>query len=231
MDPVLLLLLALLGFMLAGSLIAVETRDLLSSVICVGAVGFGTSLVFLLLGAPDLALTQVVVEILILVVLVRVIITRRDKTYTASRATLPVGLVLLALGVMATIVFGTLMTAEEGGLQMRRFGDPLLNEQAEASIMAPVGEPEVALTKTEPRSIGGAYLKHGVKSAEEAEAQVAKHLPKPPNASNYVMAILLDFRAYDTLGEATVIFVAIIGVYAILRKVGRIRHAGNVADR
>jgi len=231
MDPVLLLLLALLGFMLAGSLIAVETRDLLSSVICVGAVGFGTSLVFLLLGAPDLALTQVVVEILILVVLVRVIITRRDKTYTASRATLPVGLVLLALGVMATIVFGTLMTAEEGGLQMRPFGDPLLNEQAEASIMAPVGEPEVALTKTEPRSIGGAYLKHGVKSAEEAEAQVAKHLPKPPNASNYVMAILLDFRAYDTLGEATVIFVAIIGVYAILRKVGRIRHAGNVADR
>jgi multicomponent Na+:H+ antiporter subunit B len=231
MDPVLLLLLALLGFMLAGSLIAVETRDLLSSVICVGAVGFGTSLVFLLLGAPDLALTQVVVEILILVVLVRVIITRRDKTYTVSRATLPVGLVLLALGVMAAIVFGTLMTAEEGGLQMRRFGDPLLNEQAEASIMAPVGEPEVALTKTEPKSIGGAYLKHGVKSADEAEAQVAKHLPNPPNASNYVMAILLDFRAYDTLGEATVIFVAIIGVYAILRKVGRNRHAGNVADR
>ena len=100
MDPVLLLLLALLGFMLVGSLIAVETRDLLSSVICVGAVGFGTSLVFLLLGAPDLALTQVVVEILILVVLVRVIITRRDETTMTSRATLPVGLVLLALGIM-----------------------------------------------------------------------------------------------------------------------------------
>ena len=231
MDPVLLLLLALLGFMLAGSLIAVETRDLLSSVICVGAVGFGTSLVFLLLGAPDLALTQVVVEILILVVLVRVIITRRDETTVTSRATLPVGLVLLALGVMAAVVFGMFATGKDEALRMRPFGDPLLNEEAEASIMAPAGEPQVALTTTEPKSIGGAYLKHGVKSAEEADAQAAKNLPRPPNASNYVMAILLDFRAYDTLGEATVIFVAIVGAYAVLRKVGRSRHAGNEPDR
>ncbi|MEA3366784.1 MAG: hydrogenase subunit MbhD domain-containing protein, partial [Planctomycetota bacterium] len=101
MDPILWILLALLGFMLIGALIAIETRDLLSSVICVGAIGFGTSLVFLLLGAPDLAITQVVVEILVLVVLVRVVITRRDETHATSRATLPVGLVLLALGVMA----------------------------------------------------------------------------------------------------------------------------------
>jgi len=32
---------------------------------------------------------------------------------------------------------------------------------------------------------------------------------------------LLDFRAYDTLGEATVIFAAVIGTYVLLRKVGR----------
>ena len=33
--------------------------------------------------------------------------------------------------------------------------------------------------------------------------------------------ILLDYRAYDTLGEATVLFTAIIGALAILR--GRAR--------
>ncbi len=40
-------------------------------------------------------------------------------------------------------------------------------------------------------------------------------------ATNTVAAVLLDYRAYDTLGEATVIFVSIIGAYAILRRVGR----------
>jgi len=34
--------------------------------------------------------------------------------------------------------------------------------------------------------------------------------------------VLLDYRAYDTLGEATVIFVSILGAYAILRRRGRL---------
>ena len=38
-------------------------------------------------------------------------------------------------------------------------------------------------------------------------------------------AILLDIRAFDTLGEATVIFVSIIGAYAVLRKVGRLKRS------
>jgi len=42
-------------------------------------------------------------------------------------------------------------------------------------------------------------------------------------AANAVTAVLLDFRAYDTLGEATVIFAAVIGAYAVLRHVGRKR--------
>ena len=46
---------------------------------------------------------------------------------------------------------------------------------------------------------------------------------KGTGAANAVTAILLDYRAYDTLGEATVIFVSIIGAYAILRRVGRTR--------
>ena len=40
-------------------------------------------------------------------------------------------------------------------------------------------------------------------------------------AANVVTAILLDYRAYDTLGEATVILVSVLGVYVILRPVGR----------
>jgi multisubunit Na+/H+ antiporter MnhB subunit len=51
-------------------------------------------------------------------------------------------------------------------------------------------------------------------------------------AVNYVTSILLDFRGYDTLGEATIIFAAIVGVYAVIRQVGRKREtSGNDAHR
>ena len=40
-------------------------------------------------------------------------------------------------------------------------------------------------------------------------------------AVNIVSSIILDYRAYDTLGEATVLFTAIIGATVILRKRSR----------
>jgi len=40
-------------------------------------------------------------------------------------------------------------------------------------------------------------------------------------ANNVVTAIVFDYRGYDTLGEATVLFVAVVGVALILRRVKR----------
>ncbi len=40
-------------------------------------------------------------------------------------------------------------------------------------------------------------------------------------AANLVASVILDFRAYDTLGEAAVLFTAVMGVIAVLRKTGR----------
>lgn len=42
-------------------------------------------------------------------------------------------------------------------------------------------------------------------------------------AANVVAAIILDFRGYDTLGEATVLFTAVVGVLAVARRTGRYR--------
>jgi len=44
-------------------------------------------------------------------------------------------------------------------------------------------------------------------------------------------AVELDFRAYDTRGEATVIFTSIIGAYVLLRHVGRKPDAGHDTNR
>jgi multisubunit Na+/H+ antiporter MnhB subunit len=41
------------------------------------------------------------------------------------------------------------------------------------------------------------------------------------HAVNLVSAINLNFRAYDTLGEATVLFAAAIGVMTVMRKKSR----------
>jgi multisubunit Na+/H+ antiporter MnhB subunit len=40
-------------------------------------------------------------------------------------------------------------------------------------------------------------------------------------ATTVVTSIILDFRAYDTLGEATVLFTAVIGVLAVMRPKGK----------
>jgi len=42
-------------------------------------------------------------------------------------------------------------------------------------------------------------------------------------AANIVAAIILDFRGYDTLGEATVLFTSVAGTVAVLRHIGRKR--------
>jgi multisubunit Na+/H+ antiporter MnhB subunit len=40
-------------------------------------------------------------------------------------------------------------------------------------------------------------------------------------AANVVAAIILDYRGYDTLGEGTVLFTAVVGVLTIVRRAGR----------
>jgi multisubunit Na+/H+ antiporter MnhB subunit len=57
--------------MICAAIAAVEMRDLISSVIALSAVGLGLCLAFLLLKAPSLAVTQLVVEILFVIVLIR----------------------------------------------------------------------------------------------------------------------------------------------------------------
>jgi multisubunit Na+/H+ antiporter MnhB subunit len=68
----------LLVFMILAAFIAIEKRGLLSSVIAVGAVGLGLSIAFLLLKAPDLAIVQLVVEIIVLIILIRVTAKKDD---------------------------------------------------------------------------------------------------------------------------------------------------------
>lgn len=167
-------LLVLLIFMIVGSIIAIETKNLLSSVISCGVVGFAVSVCFLLLGAPDIAITQVVVEILILIVLIRATITLDNTSLEAHWDTFAIVSSLIFFGLF--LVFAFLAVQD-----LPPFGQPLMRVSQQYL--------ETALEKT--------------------------------GAANVVTSIVLDFRGYDTLGEATVLFTSIVGAFVILRRRGR----------
>ena len=166
-------------FILIASLIAVETKNLLGAIICIGAIGFGASLVFLFLRAPDIAITQTVVEVLGLVILIRATIARDltfisgDREFFGVIVSVVIVFVIFLAGIK---IFGTLPD----------FGTPIFAETAGAASQT--------------------YVSDGLEKT---------------GAANLVSAVILDFRAYDTLGEATVLFTSIIGATVILRKKSR----------
>jgi multicomponent Na+:H+ antiporter subunit B len=168
-------LLTLLVFLIIAALIAVETKNLLSSVISLGAIGFGLSISFLFLRAPDLALVQIAVEVVLLIFLIRATIGR-DVIPERGRIRWP-GLVAVVLLAGGLFVFGYLAFR-----QLPAFGSPVIAAVQEAP--------------------SNRYLQEGLKES---------------GAANIVTAVLLDYRAYDTLGEATVLFAAVLGALAILR--------------
>lgn len=65
-----------------GAIFATRTRSLVAALIGVGIVGYGSALLFVLNGAPDLALTQFAVETLVLVVIMAVLLRLPTRTAT-----------------------------------------------------------------------------------------------------------------------------------------------------
>ena len=165
----------LLFFIIIAAIIAVETDNLLSSVICVGAIGFGGSLMFLFLSAPDIAITQIVVEVLGLIILIRATISRDLTFITGDRE-------FFGTVVSITIIFVIFLAGIKVFETLPEFGTPVFAEAAQAASQT--------------------YISQGLAKT---------------GAANLVASIILDFRAYDTLGEATVLFTSIIGATVILR--------------
>ena len=163
----------ILIFMIIEALIAVWVRDLLSSVVAVGAVGIGLSIGFLLLKAPDLAIMQLVVEILSLIILVRAT-TRKDIPFSTSGR--------WVFNTLSTLLFIVIFLA--GAYVSLKF-------------IPEFGKPLMRISKV--------YIAEGFART---------------GAKNIVSAINLNYRALDTLGEATILFAAIVGVLAVARKIG-----------
>ncbi len=109
----------LLILMIIGSIIALEVRDLLSSVILVGTVGVCLSIGFIMLKAPDLAMTQLIVEILLVIILIRATISKDVRFISSKRE---FGIFIVVIGGLAVFI----NLAEEVVKNLPIFGKPIM---------------------------------------------------------------------------------------------------------
>jgi multicomponent Na+:H+ antiporter subunit B len=73
----------IVGFMIIGALYAIHAKDLLSSVVACGMVGYSLVICFLLLRAPDLAIVQIVVDTITLIIMVAVVLdSSREELFS-----------------------------------------------------------------------------------------------------------------------------------------------------
>ncbi|MBE0569479.1 MAG: putative monovalent cation/H+ antiporter subunit A [Deltaproteobacteria bacterium] len=159
--------LSLAILILVAAAATVHSRSRLAAVATLGVVGYGIALLFILRGAPDLAMTQFIVETVTVVLFVLALhhLPPFSKLSTRGSRARDALVALLAGGLMTAFVLIT-----TGG-------------------------------RHHP-SISGYFAEMSVPMA---------------HGRNIVNVILVDFRGLDTLGEITVLAVAGIGAYALLK--------------
>jgi multicomponent Na+:H+ antiporter subunit A len=151
-----------------AALAVTRARRRFTAVLLVGVIGYGVGGLFIVDGAPDLALAQFLVETLSLVAFVFVL-RRLPAHFTETRPSRRIRVPKALLGAVAgfaVAVFALVLSA----------------------------------ARTEPAT---------------TSAELARLAPEA-GATNVISAILVDFRALDTVGEIGVLFVAAAGVASLV---------------
>ena len=153
--------------MLAAAFVTVWVPSRIGAIVAMGVIGYGLALIFVAFGAPDLAMTQFLIETMTVILFVWVIYRLpKLKADFAPPQRLSHALVAVASGVLMSILVLVALSVSEGSRLSGFF--------AENSYV----------------------LAHG---------------------RNIVNVIIVDFRAMDTLGEITVLALAGVGVYTLLK--------------
>ncbi|GAA3536019.1 monovalent cation/H+ antiporter subunit A [Aeromicrobium flavum] len=153
--------------MIAAAILTVRSRRRLRAVLLLGVTGYGTSILFVAHGAPDLALTQVLVETFLLVTFVLVL--RRLPPFFSDRP-----------------------------FNIARW------------VRVGVG------TATGLAVAGFAFVATNARTATPISAGWAKPAYEYGGGKNIVNVALVDIRAWDTIGELSVLVVAATGIASLI---------------
>lgn len=152
---------------LVAAVATVRAQTFLRAVMALGVVGYSVALIFVLFGAPDLAMTQFLIETLSLILFVFVFYYMPPfKRFSTRGAMLRHAVIGTAVGALFTLLVLVATSVQ--------WHPTISTYFSENSLL----------------------LGHG---------------------RNIVNVILVDFRGFDTLGEITVLAVAGIGVYSLVR--------------
>jgi multicomponent Na+:H+ antiporter subunit A len=151
-----------------AAIVTVRATNRLSAIISIGVVGVTVTLAFVIYGAPDLALTQLLIEVLTVVLLVLVFYKIPPRQHTRDSLWVQFRNLFVALAVGC---FGFALVLVGAGTPFQ----PAISDYFALNAVA-----------------GG----HG---------------------GNVVNVILVDFRGFDTMGEISVLVIAAMGGYALLR--------------
>ncbi|MET8873013.1 Na+/H+ antiporter subunit A [Nocardia sp. NPDC004604] len=172
---------AIAAIMVAMALCATVLRNRLASVLVVGVTGYGCGVIFALHGAPDLALTQFLVETLTLVFFVLVLRAFPAEIEASRTAAFKIRRAILSVLVGTTVAV-----------------------LAAFAIAARSTEPIWHLIPDAAYTFGG--------------------------GKNAVNVLLVDIRAWDTLGEISVLVVAATGVASLVFRHRRFGSAPRAVD-
>ncbi len=153
--------------MIGATFLSILTRSRITAVISLGVVGYGLATIFILFGAPDLAITQFLIETLTVILLLLVVYHLPSfARISAWKSRIRDFIVSASIGIVMTIL--VLST-------------------------------------------------HYLQIAESVSQYFNDNCLKIAHGRNIVNVILVDFRGFDTMGEITVLSIAAIGVFAILK--------------
>lgn len=157
----------LVGVILVAAIVAINSMSRLFTIVSLGVVGYGVALIFLLYGAPDLAMTQILIETLTVILFVLVLqYLPRFATHSSKSTRARDAIVAIAIGLL-------------------------------------MGGQVLVATTTQFEAVVSNYF--------------AEYSYTEAHGRNIVNVILVDFRALDTLGEITVLALAALGVYGLLK--------------
>ncbi len=153
--------------MISGALIAATAKSRLFAVIGLGVTGFGVAIVFIMYGAPDLALTQFSIETLSVILFV-LALYKLPLFLKISNTRVKIRDVIIAssVGIFITFVILAVYSVEHSTALKEFFAEKSLTDG---------------------------------------------------KGRNIVNVILVDFRSIDTMGEITVLGIAAIGIYGLVK--------------
>ena len=159
---------ALIALMVIGAIACTRYRSRLATIASLGVVGYAVAVTFVVLGVPDIAMTQFSIETLTVIIFVLVIYQLpRFNIYSGAGRRATDAAIALGFGASVTLL---VLVAQGNGAGLT----PISQTLGEWSMTRAFGR-------------------------------------------NVVNVILVDFRGMDTMGEITVLGIAAIGVFTLLR--------------